>query len=696
MSNRRRARRAAQILATAPAPTPPPTPVSAPLPASVPEEGSAPTAVANDSVKPWMGWPLKLAEWLSITAIFIFMLNQSWLKWMDPLIDFPKDLYLAWRVSEGDMLFRDVITWYGPLPQLAEGAGFHVFGVGIDTIVWMNIVLTSGVVLLVWGIFDALGTRLSRWLCVVVFIVVFAFGHYTQTANYNFIAPYVAQSTYGFAGLVLLLWAILRQIKSARSWWLGLAGLGLAIAYLDKPEPLLASLGALAVYGLTGLLNMARQDSLATNWRRALGWALRSAVCLSGGFFCLWLPIFLYFFCRGGLAYAWLAANFVPHTVMDTRFQMVIEHSLLMQRFFGFDQPWVHLINHLEAGAVLLLILGAMFAASQVWSRAVPYTPEWSLGLLVMLTAGGVGAWMGYHANFWMDVGTAFVFPVILAAAVAIGWSGWAAWRHRPEVAHLQGLAVVGTAAALMLVRMVLHGRIYQFGFFMMPLAVLFAIHLVVGEATRLPTNRPRGHLLLVGVFTSLVLYGVASLATISLKVYASKTAIVGEGRDRFYAFPARVSPNSMMLNPSSGALLNLMIHVFRIKTPNAKSLAVFPEGIAANYHLRVRSPLAEQEFHPVALGYVGTDHVLDELKANPPDAVLLHYRDYHEFGENFFADDEATGRPIMVWIAANYERVAKGGRTKYTVTGNLIDLLEPKPKPKPAAQPLYQVAPVS
>jgi len=635
---------------------------------------------------PWMNLLSKVVEWLSIAGLFVFFLVKSWLRWMDPLIDFPKDLYLAWRVSEGDLLYRNVTTWYGPLPQLTEGAGFRLFGVGIDTIVWMNIILTIGVILLVWGIFGALGNRLSRWLCVVVFIVVFVFGHFTSLANYNFITPYVAQSTYGFAGLVLLLWALLRQIKSGRPGWLGLAGLGLAIAYLDKPEPLLASLGALGTYGLAEFIARLRQNSKALNWHGTLGWALRSLAWLAAGFFSLWLPIFFYFLFRGGFAYAWLATNYVPHTVLDARFQNTIEHSIMMQKFFGFDQPWVNLINHLEAGTLLLLVLGAMLAASKVWSGATQYGSAWCLSLITMLVAAGVGGWLGARANYWMEVGTAFVFPVIITAMVMVVWSGWAAWRGRAEVARVQSLAVVGTAAALMLMRMVLHGRIYQFGFFMMPLAVLFVIHLVAGEATRLPFIRPRANWLLGAVFASVVLFGVTSLAKISLKVYASKTATAGEGRDQFYTFPTRIAADNKSIDLSGGSLLNIMIHLFRGNTPNAKTLAVFPEGVAANYHLRVRSPLAELEFHPVALGYVGTEQVVDELKSHPPDAIMLHFRTYDEFGERYFGDNAATGRPIIDWIVPNYDWVAKEGQTKYTGTGSLVDLL--RLKPRAAAQP--------
>jgi hypothetical protein len=89
----------------------------------------------------------------------------------------------------------------------------------------------------------------------------------------------------------------------------------------------------------------------------------------------------------------------------------------------------------------------------------------------------------------------------------------------------------------------------------------------------------------------------------------------------------------------------------------------------------------------------VGPDQVVDELKGHPPDAIYLTYRSYTEFGEKYFASNATTGRPIMVWVAANYVRVAKGGRTKFTVTGNVIDLLVPKPRP--AAKPLDIVEPV-
>ena len=54
------------------------------------------------------GRPRWLLALVLITAATAWMLHVSWLRWPDPTIDFGKELYLAWRLCEGDVLYRDV------------------------------------------------------------------------------------------------------------------------------------------------------------------------------------------------------------------------------------------------------------------------------------------------------------------------------------------------------------------------------------------------------------------------------------------------------------------------------------------------------------------------------------------------------------------------------------------------------------
>src|SRR4029450_1120203 len=45
----------------------------------------------------------------------VFTLVASWRKWPDPLVDFGRELYLPWRLSQGALLYRPIDHLYGPL-----------------------------------------------------------------------------------------------------------------------------------------------------------------------------------------------------------------------------------------------------------------------------------------------------------------------------------------------------------------------------------------------------------------------------------------------------------------------------------------------------------------------------------------------------------------------------------------------------
>jgi hypothetical protein len=628
---------------------------------------------------------LRVADPLSIAALFIFMLAKSWLRWMDPLIDFPRSLYVAWRLSEGDLLYNQVVSWYGPLPHLIEAAAFRVFGVGLDTIVWLNIAVATGVLLLLRAIFGALGNRLTGWLCAMVFLCVFAFGHYRLVANYNFITPYASQATYGFAGLLLVLWALLRHLKSGRSLWLGIAGFGFGITYLDKPEPLLAAAGALGIYLIVGFIRQARSQPPASDWRSARRWGVRVLGWLAGGLLCAWLPVFIFFLNRGGFAYALHAADYVPYTMLDNTFRHTVENSPFMRTIFGFDQPWANFLSQLGAGALLVALCAIMTVVARDWTRQSRFGEAWWTLLVVVLAAGAMGEWLAWRAGLVLGIGRAFVFPICLAAGGCCLRSGWLAWRGRADAARALGLAVIGTAAALMLARMILNGQFAQFGFFMMPLAVLFWIHLMMVEAARPASGNQRVNWLLPAMFSLMLLFDAGVLARINLLVYAQKNYPVGAGRDHFYTFDPRTS--------SVGGVLNIMLEAFQNKTPDAKTLVVFPEGVAVNYLLRVPCPLAELEFQPAALGYAGPRHVLDELQAHPPAVVLIYDRDLSDYGVTFFGQDDNSGRNIVQWLNAQYKVIGIAGTSPDSLTGHLVDLLVPKTTPGQAGQPLLSAA---
>jgi len=50
-----------------------------------------------------------------LAALAAGMAAFSWRTWPDPLIDFGREAYVAWQLSQGFVLHRDVVTVSGPL-----------------------------------------------------------------------------------------------------------------------------------------------------------------------------------------------------------------------------------------------------------------------------------------------------------------------------------------------------------------------------------------------------------------------------------------------------------------------------------------------------------------------------------------------------------------------------------------------------
>ena len=79
--------------------------------------------------------------WLFLALLTVFFLATSWRKWPDALIDFGHDLYIPWRLTQGNLLYRDIDDIYGPLSQYLNAALFRAFGTSMMVLELANIVV---------------------------------------------------------------------------------------------------------------------------------------------------------------------------------------------------------------------------------------------------------------------------------------------------------------------------------------------------------------------------------------------------------------------------------------------------------------------------------------------------------------------------------------------------------------------------
>src|SRR3954454_16932891 len=138
---------------------------------------------------------------LAIVAItFVIAAALTWRKWPDCLIDFGLQLYLPWKISTGSVLYRDVMYLTGgPLSQYYDALLFKVFGVSLLTLIISNLLIAAGLLILIYRRFMAASDVWTATTICLGVVLVFAFGHYSEIGNFNYMTPYCHEVFHGLA-----------------------------------------------------------------------------------------------------------------------------------------------------------------------------------------------------------------------------------------------------------------------------------------------------------------------------------------------------------------------------------------------------------------------------------------------------------------------------------------------------------------
>ena len=74
---------------------------------------------------------------LTLFAMLVFM----WRTWCDPVIDFGREIYVPWQLSQGKVLYRDLAHFNGPLSAYFNSIVFRIFGPSLMALVWTNVTM---------------------------------------------------------------------------------------------------------------------------------------------------------------------------------------------------------------------------------------------------------------------------------------------------------------------------------------------------------------------------------------------------------------------------------------------------------------------------------------------------------------------------------------------------------------------------
>ena len=78
------------------------------------------------------------------------LLAVSWRRSAHFLVDFGRELYVPWQLTQGKVLYQDLAYFNGPLSPHFNATLFRVFGVGITTLIVVNTLLLLVVLTLLY------------------------------------------------------------------------------------------------------------------------------------------------------------------------------------------------------------------------------------------------------------------------------------------------------------------------------------------------------------------------------------------------------------------------------------------------------------------------------------------------------------------------------------------------------------------
>lgn len=554
------------------------------------------------------------AELGLLGAAFAALTILGWGAWPDVLVDFGRELYVAWRISQGDVLYRDVASFYGPLSPYVNGTLFRVFGIGLRTLMVANLLVLAGATWMLRALLLRAGTRpWAATAACALFLGLFGFGHLIANGSFNFVCPYAHEATHGFALALAALLSALREAQSARGRWALFAGLLCGLAFLTKPEPFVAALGACAMV-------------LAVTVRGR--GAIARAAAFAGG---LALPPLLAFLL---LALAMPAGD--AWTGMLGSWAYLTNAQLRDMSYFGWsaglDQPRAHLGILARAAAVQAAVLLA--AAAVAWALRRRRGRPWA-ALACAAVLGAVLA-LQWSTRDWLR----WARPLPLWAAGLLIASGAALVRARGEDAQAAlARTALAAFALLLLPRILFNARFFHYGFVLAAAATVLVAAALLDWIPRALDRRGAAGIVVQAVGATALVFVAAASVRDSLAFMARKTVRVGSGPDAFRA-------------DARGSFVDLVLENLDRASPSGP-LVVLPEGVMINYLQRRPSSIPYLTMLPTDEAQFGEDELLGSLERRPPALIALVHRTADEYGTPLFGRDYA--QRTMEWVQAHY-----------------------------------------
>jgi len=556
-------------------------------------------------------------RWLAgagVAVAAIAMVAWTWRTWPDAVSDSGRELYVAWQLGAGHVLYRDVAYFNGPLSPYLNALWFAVAGPGLAVLEFANAVVTVLIALLTWRLVRAGAGLGGATAALLLFVTIFATGPLTLIGSFSYLIPYSHEMTHGLLLLLALLVLLERTLtRPDAASAIAVGGL-VGLALLTKPEFAIAA----AMIVATGL-------GLAA-WRgggaRHVGWVASTATAvplLAWAALATAMPVRL---ARDGLLGSW------SH-LTDSR----LTQMPYFRMFMGIDRPWANVGALIVWSAVWLSIAVCAVVAGRL-IRGGRTTAVFAAVVIAVVIA------VAHETIPWYDV----FRPLPVVALWVLAWAVRRLTRAPRGDAETRPIILTAAAAAGALAltfKMILFARVWHYGFVLgMPAAMLgvAAISSAVRDKCRDLGGSPT---VASGVLAGVLIGTIVGHLFLMAPIVGTRTVTVGRGRDAFRS-------------DGRGVAVNGAIEAIERASRDDATLAVLPDGVMISYLTRRANSTPYIIGNPADIAIFGEARMLDAYRAHPPDLFAITKCDTTIYGfPGGFGRDYAQG--LGAWITREY-----------------------------------------
>lgn len=577
-------------------------------------------------------WFLLLIPLITIAV----MLYVSWLRWPDVLVDFGREIYTPWLLSEGGVLYKDIAYWNGPLSPYFHMLLYKFFGPSIFIVQLSNLLIIGSLAILIYKFYGRYSRFNSAPFIVSAFFVLFAFAQFFIYGNYNFASPYSHELTHGILIGFVIIYLLRVYLECGNILIIGAIGLLTGLSLLTKLEITLATIVSVVL---------------------ALVLVIRAEIPPSGRlvkmialFVCgLIIPLIAFTFFLSiymplseaikGIFGAWLILGST-----DISAGQFYRHQM------GMDNPFMNIKMMLIAIAWLCIFLVPLAISYAI--RNMPSTKKYGgaasfvVTAIILATFSNSLPWFEFFRPLPLIVlvaGTVLFFKLLLSRPI------------RENAIRQIPLFAMTIFSFFMLLKIVLNVHVYHYGFALAMPATLLFLYLAL-EWLPSKIEKAFGNAsIFFGAVLAFVVVMTVWYGRESTKIYSFKDFPIGAWPDKIISYK-RLITNGMDLKMTIEDINSIM-------KPTDRFVAM-PEGVMLNYLTRRKNPTGFINFVPSEITMFGENHMLEKLKSTRPEYIVLVHKDTSEYGFRYFGTD--YGRNIFSWIESKYEPVQQRGAVPF------------------------------